>query len=791
MRVLLTALVLCLFQASIVVAQLQWRPLYEPGVGGAVTAASICPHASNVVLAGGDILGIARSLDGGATWDQNMIGLQNYMIEEFTWHPTDLNTVWVGTGNGPYRSTDGGKNWISMRNGMPSNGDFATFTAFTQVVLFDPTNDNRLLAFFGTRRRSSESSLRNQGLVYESLNGGANWTMLAQPANTTGNIASATFLAGSTSQTILASVLNKGIYRSKDGGGTWQLSSTGLPSMFIESIAAHSTDPNIAYVTVGGSGVYTTSDGGDSWVPFNNGLPLSGTWRHVAVSPSNPSTLYAMNKDNQRLFRSVNGGNWTEIYRPANAFDFTFEAGQVTIDPGNDSRVLISTWVTIFRSEDGCKTIIDSSSYRPFNQSSNFWRGRGYSGYVAINFKWNPVNTDRSFTLAMDDGLWISNDNFKTWKSAAKSGLPPFGGYTDMTFTTDGTTAYATRGQPGWTYGNSVAKSIDGGLTWSEAGYPSDLDKYNAWMYPQGILVHPTDANKVWTTASGRLYTTSNGGSSWQRIPLNDTVDANTGSGLLWFVSRGSNIPTEFFLSGRRGIYYTSNGVDFSLMTNSPKNWQYGDTRLEMDPTTPDRLYAIARGYFQGQDGVWRATYNGASSSWTWKRIVGWGGSPNIEYVSDIAINPANPNQAVIGTRKDPFDDVIDATGAWTTQNLLSDAPTWTLAADGLGMKTINTLRAKPGNEGIIVAGTGGGGYYIAKFDGTPVDTGANVPRPSDACNCGNLLAVPAITDPGSAQEPSSPLTSPSSSMNNGVASATSVLSLSVFVLGGAIFMHF
>ena len=85
---------------------IEWMPLNEPGVRGSVLAISVSPFDSRRILASGDMLGVALSTDGGATW-QATTGFSTWEMSSFTGHPNDPLTVWVGSMSGPYGSTDG------------------------------------------------------------------------------------------------------------------------------------------------------------------------------------------------------------------------------------------------------------------------------------------------------------------------------------------------------------------------------------------------------------------------------------------------------------------------------------------------------------------------------------------------------------------------------------------------------------------------------------------------------------------------------------------------------------
>lgn len=86
----------------------------------------------------------------------------------------------------------------------------------------------------------------------------------------------------------------RGVYRSTDGGSTWQAINNGLPTIYtaFRSIAIDPTDTQRVYVGVGGQ-VYQSSDGGDSWSRLGGTLSTEGEVRRIVIDPANPETIYA------------------------------------------------------------------------------------------------------------------------------------------------------------------------------------------------------------------------------------------------------------------------------------------------------------------------------------------------------------------------------------------------------------------------------------------------------------------------------------------------------------------
>jgi photosystem II stability/assembly factor-like uncharacterized protein len=415
---------------------LHWEPLYEPGSGGAITSLCVSPFDHNRVLVGGDMLGIGLSEDRGEHW-QATYGLTAYEIAAFTWHPAEKMTVWVATMMGPFVSTDGGRNWQSKRKGMPGVS-WGGYSCPLEKIIFDPNNAKRLLAFGGSRRNWGGPADNAPWTIWESTNGGENWTKLSQIGSAGANVLSAAFAAKSSS-IVYAAAEGAGVKKSTDGGKTWAEANAGLPNNDVRHLRVHPTNPNILWTVFHGSGVFKSTDGAKNWQPSNKGLSSSGFYA-LAVCESAPDTLLTcdVNFMGGTIFRSTDGGAIWKGESDATNFVKAYIAGPMwgllEFDPNDPNTAFAGNTETIARTIDGGKSWTDTSSHQP-NGKDGGWRGNGYSGLCTGQYRFSPFNPKHSAFVAMDNGnLWISLDGMKTWKWA-DNGIPKWGGVDDVAFT--------------------------------------------------------------------------------------------------------------------------------------------------------------------------------------------------------------------------------------------------------------------------------------------------------------------------------------------------------------------
>jgi photosystem II stability/assembly factor-like uncharacterized protein len=333
---------------------LKWR-LIGPFRGGRVVAVSGIPGNSTTFYFGAVNGGVWQSSDAGVVWKPIFDGQKVASVGALAVAWSDPKVIYVGTGesdirsdlasgNGVYKSTDGGQTWTHI--GL---GD----TRQISRIVIDPQHaDIVYVAALG----HAYGANAERG-VFKSSDGGARWTKVLDLGPDIG--ASDLAMATDHPQIVFATVWHarrppwstyapirgpgSGLYRSRDGGRSWSRLTAGLPEGdWSRSGVAVSPDGQRVYALIDAPkpGLYRSSDGGDHWTLANSDRRLttrSWYFSSITVDPQNPEVIYM---PNVALYRSEDGGKTISIVRGAPGGD---DYHQLWIDPKDSSRMILGT----------------------------------------------------------------------------------------------------------------------------------------------------------------------------------------------------------------------------------------------------------------------------------------------------------------------------------------------------------------------------------------------------------------------------------------------------------------
>ena len=307
--------------------QLEWRSIgpYRGGRCAAVAGVASQPMVFYYGATGG---GVWKTTDGGMNWesvsDGSVFGTGS--VGAIGVSDSDPNTVYVGMGESPirgnvshgdgvYKSTDGGKTWKRM--GL---------------------DDTRQIARIRVHPK-------NPDIVY---------------------VAALGHVWGPNDQ--------RGVFRSKDGGKTWQNVLSRGPKAGAIDLILDPTNPDTMYAGFWevyrkpwtlesggpGGGVFKSTDGGDTWTELtrNPGMPKGIVGKiGIAVSPANPERVWAIvEAEDGGVFRSDNAGRtWTKVNEERRLRQRAWYYTRIYADPKNaDTMYVLNTG--FYRSNDGGRT---------------------------------------------------------------------------------------------------------------------------------------------------------------------------------------------------------------------------------------------------------------------------------------------------------------------------------------------------------------------------------------------------------------------------------------------------
>lgn len=287
-------------------------------------------------------------------------------------HKDQPMTYYFGAvGGGVWKTTDGGQNWSNI-------GDSTFKSSSVGAVAVAPSDPN--VVYVGMGEADMRSNISYGDGVYKSTNAGKSWAFMGLPKADA--IATIEVHPKDHNLVYVAAVGNpfapnkeRGVFRSKDGGKTWEHILAKNDSTGAYHIRIDPNNPRILYATLWqayrnghsmssggvGCGLYKSTDGGDSWVCLNEkpGMPKGLLGKiGVTVSPANSNRLYAMIENAKGgLYTSYDAGEtWKLVNDDKNLWQRPWYYMNLQADPKNEEGIIILN-VNVFKSTDGGKTI--------------------------------------------------------------------------------------------------------------------------------------------------------------------------------------------------------------------------------------------------------------------------------------------------------------------------------------------------------------------------------------------------------------------------------------------------
>ena len=299
-----------------------WKPIFDSQRVASIGAVVVSPSNPNVVYVGtgeqtqGD--GVYKSTDAGATWSN--VGLpETHIIPAMIVDPRNPDVVLVGAlgdrtsgvERGVYKTVDGGKNWQKVL--------FKDTETGVVDLQADPSNPSIVYAALWRRpvdpfAPPEEEKKEQDAAIYKSTDEGSTWTPVegkGLPTDPMSRLGLA--VAPGTNGMRVYADAKQGLYRSEDGGATWQKSTTDpriFSSGYITGVTIDPKNADILYVEQ--TSLYRSADGGRTFEAWQ-GAPSGDDYHVLWINPLNPQYIIA--GVDQGAVISVNGGaTWSSWY---------------------------------------------------------------------------------------------------------------------------------------------------------------------------------------------------------------------------------------------------------------------------------------------------------------------------------------------------------------------------------------------------------------------------------------------------------------------------------------------
>jgi hypothetical protein len=663
----------------------------------------------------------------GLTWEVLFTDQDVYSLGDIAVAPSNPDILYLGTGeannsrstywgDGVYKSTDGGQTWTHL--GLPESHHIGR-------IVVHPTDPNTVyVAALG--HLYSENPERG---LYRTTDGGRSWDQVLAPEVRGKTIGAVDVAMDPTNPDVLyAATFDKvrvpfsydlggpgsRVYKSTDGGDTWEMLTNGLPQGMLGRIGIDIflRDPNIVYLTIEnankegmsdeeryqelqehkssqgmiGGEIYRSTDAGASWEKMNpDSVSIGGNpgyyYGQVRVDPNDPDVIYILSVS---TMKSEDGGqSWDQ-----RAMGFGGDDHALWIDPDNSDHMILGYDHGLGVTWDG-----GASWYHPDNQSLAQFYAVGYdlshpyrvAGGLQDNGSHmgphtNPAGGPIVFEMwervGGGDGM---HNVFETCTNRYLFNESQFGPIQRLDL---------------WTGESKSVRYNDPELRWN-------------WNAP--ILMSPHDCNTVYHAAN-KLLRSTNLGESWEVISEDltkadpatlttgkggdgniqyatiTTIDESTvKAGVIWVGTDDGNVQ----VTQDAGRHWTL------VNDNIPNNPEYWVSRVAASHYDPGTAYVSFTG--MRRDDFRAFLYKTTDYGATWTDISG--NLPE-EPVNVIREHPSNPDLLFVGT---DFGVYVSLNGGGV----------WTDMTNNIPVQPAYDLKVHPRENDLIVA-THGRGIYIA-----------------------------------------------------------------------------
>ncbi|HVQ28458.1 MAG TPA: glycoside hydrolase, partial [Vicinamibacteria bacterium] len=556
--------------------EMRWR-MIGPHRGGRTVAAVGVPGTPDVFYIGVNNGGVWRSDDYGRVWVPIFDDQPTGSVGAIAVAPSDPRVIYVGsgeglqrpdlsTGDGLYRSPDGGKSWehLGLRDAQQ-----------IPMIVVDPRDANRILVAalghpYGPNPERGIFRSRDGGKTFEKVlyrdenTGGMDLALAPDDPDVVFAVLwaarQAPWEVGGSWQ-----LPTGGLFKSKDGGTTWRQITAGLPGgeagVGRIGLAVSKARPSQMFALLDApktGGLYRSDDAGESWTKVNDDRRLwdrSGDFAEVKVDPRNPDVLYVANV---AAWKSTDGGKTFTGFRGAPGGD---DPHRFWIHPENPNVLLLAgdqgaivtvnggaTWSSWYNQPTAQFYHVATDNQFPYNvyggqqeSGSVGIASRGNDGQITFR-EWHPVGVEEYGYVAPDPldpdivyGGKITRYDRRTGQVQNISPKPLRGASYRVVRTqpvlfspVDPKTLYFAA--------NTLWKTTNGGTSWDEispdftrtsyavpknagafAGLDPEKGKHRGVIYT--VAPSYLDVNVIWAgTDDGVIRRTADGGKTWKDV---------------------------------------------------------------------------------------------------------------------------------------------------------------------------------------------------------------------------------------------------------------------------------
>jgi photosystem II stability/assembly factor-like uncharacterized protein len=622
------------------------------------------------------------------------------------------------TGGGVWKTTDAGLSWLNSSDKFFKTGSVG-------AIAVSESDTNIVVVGMGEHAARGVMTSMGDG-VYKSMDAGKTWTHLG--LEKTRHISDVIihpknpdiiYVTAQGAQ--YAPSKERGVYRTTDGGNTWENILSVNETTGASSLSMDMTNPRVLYASMwqhqrypwiiesGGeaSGLYKSNDGGDTWKKMKDGLPEAFGKSGISVSRANPERVFAVieaEDEKGGVYRSDDAGDtWKQVNSNRVNIARSWYYMEIFADSQNENVVYVLN-APVMKSIDGGKSFFNIPV--PHGDNHHLW--------INPNDNTNLINSN-------DGGANISFNGGKSWSSQQNQATAQF-----YRVITDNLVPYNVYGGQQDNSAIAIAsRTNDGGIDWKDwysvAGgesafiafdpdnpetvyggtYQGNISKWSKTSreqksikeYPElGLSIAPKDAKYRYNWNAPIISSPHNRGTIYH---AGNVVFKTIDEGLSWTTISPDLTKNETEKHGPGGGPYTNEaagGENYNTLT-----------------ALVESVHEEGVLYAGSDDGLLHITKDGGQS---WEDITPKGITDGIINSIDISQhNPATAYVVVMRYKAMDLNSYIFKTSDY--------GQTWTKIVNGLDDPNgfVRVVRADKKREGLLYAGTETG-LYVSNDDG-------------------------------------------------------------------------